>query len=258
MVEITQADREILAAEYATDPRYAGNAKVVRDGTHDDDTMYKHPLRAIAKLRAELEAARPLPREQQPGLEWRDFNSPGLKQQSLYFNGRSIGMVQKYGFDDQWQVHFHGDFSKHATEAEARQALWDAATAWLSSCATPLRDKTVCGSETAENERQVDGVHTQAGSSDSAAKRGSAGWQDIATAPKDGHFLTFAPDARESRQIQVAQFRDGKPFVVGGVFAFDHKPLTHWMTLPPSPLDTPRVAAEVASHPASEPQSIGD
>ena len=91
-----------------------------------DELVRTHP--AIAAI----QAMPPLPREQQPGLEWRDFNSPGLKQQSLYFNGRSIGMVQKYGFEDQWLMHFQGDFAKFDTEAEARQALWDAATEWLS------------------------------------------------------------------------------------------------------------------------------
>jgi hypothetical protein len=64
-------------------------------------------------------------------LEWRDHLSPGLNQYSLYFNGRSVGMVQKYGFDNQWQVHFQGDFSKVDTEQEARQALEASARSWL-------------------------------------------------------------------------------------------------------------------------------
>lgn len=47
--EVTQADRELLAAEYGE-----GMASLIREGTYD--SRYKPVLRAISKLRSQLEA----------------------------------------------------------------------------------------------------------------------------------------------------------------------------------------------------------
>lgn len=64
-------------------------------------------------------------------------------------------------------------------------------------------------------------------------------WQPIETAPKDGMVLVYCPDARQGKEIVAAQLKAGKPFLVSGIFAFDHAPATHWMPLPPPPKDQP-------------------
>ena len=55
----------------------------------------------------------------------------GAGQHSLQYHGRQIGFIQKWKADDQWQVHFMGDFAKVETEAYAREALMSSAIAWL-------------------------------------------------------------------------------------------------------------------------------
>ena len=59
-------------------------------------------------------------------------------------------------------------------------------------------------------------------------------WQPIKAAPEEGVFLVYRPtDTR--RPIQGGRgSKSGK--VVGGVFHFDAKPITHWMELPAPPL----------------------
>lgn len=62
------------------------------------------------------------------------------------------------------------------------------------------------------------------------------GWLPIESAPQDDDVLGYAPGARAGKKITNVKMKDGKPFVVGGVFAFDHAPVTHWMPLPPPPV----------------------
>lgn len=66
------------------------------------------------------------PQSKQPGLEWRG--------DSLYFNGRNIGNIYAIGGEDENGITLLSNkgLGSRKTEAEARQALWDAATAWLS------------------------------------------------------------------------------------------------------------------------------
>jgi hypothetical protein len=68
-----------------------------------------------------------------------------------------------------------------------------------------------------------------------AAPAPTGQWQDIATAPKDGVFLVFMPQERPDDQIQVAKWHPNVK-VIGGCFAFDRKPVTHFYPLPPPPL----------------------
>ena len=61
------------------------------------------------------------------------------------------------------------------------------------------------------------------------------GWAAIETAPQEGVFLVYMPDeARPARRVQVADWHPNVK-VVGGLFAFDCAPITHWMPLPPPP-----------------------
>lgn len=58
-------------------------------------------------------------------------------------------------------------------------------------------------------------------------------WQPIETAPKDGrHLVKLDCDRYE---VDIARFRDGKPFIVGSEFHFDRGKVTHWMPLPSPP-----------------------
>lgn len=58
-------------------------------------------------------------------------------------------------------------------------------------------------------------------------------WQPIDTAPKTGTFLVYMPEDTRT-PIQVAEWHPNVK-VIGGVFAFDAKPVTHWMPFPPPP-----------------------
>ena len=61
------------------------------------------------------------------------------------------------------------------------------------------------------------------------------GWGAIETAPQEGVFLVYSPDeARPARRVQVADWHPNVK-VVGGLFAFDCAPITHWMPLPHPP-----------------------
>lgn len=60
------------------------------------------------------------------------------------------------------------------------------------------------------------------------------GWRPIETAPAQGEFLVFQPAARRSK-INSAWRSANVVFVIGGAFAFDTEPATHWMPLPPAP-----------------------
>ncbi|WP_229011627.1 DUF551 domain-containing protein [Paraburkholderia gardini] len=61
-------------------------------------------------------------------------------------------------------------------------------------------------------------------------------WQPIETAPAEGQFLVYMPD--EKRQpIQVARWHPNVK-IIGGAFAFDLPPPTHWMPLPEPPTGT--------------------
>ena len=58
-------------------------------------------------------------------------------------------------------------------------------------------------------------------------------WQPIETAPKDGQFLVYMP-TDDRQPMQVAKWHPNVK-VIGGVFAFDAEPPTHWMPLPSAP-----------------------
>ena len=69
------------------------------------------------------------------------------------------------------------------------------------------------------------------------------GWRAIETAPQEGVFLVYSPDeARPARRVQVADWHPNVK-VVGGLFAFDCAPITHWMPLP-----LPPTSAEGVKH----------
>lgn len=61
------------------------------------------------------------------------------------------------------------------------------------------------------------------------------GWRPIETAPREGMVLGYSPSAREDNQTVAVKMRNGKPFLVNGIFAFDAKPITHWRPLPTPP-----------------------
>ena len=61
-------------------------------------------------------------------------------------------------------------------------------------------------------------------------------WQPIETAPKDGTFLVYMPDEIEHWRVMPMHMNDGKRFTIGHHLAFDSKPVTHWMPLPPPPV----------------------
>jgi hypothetical protein len=62
-------------------------------------------------------------------------------------------------------------------------------------------------------------------------------WQPIETAPESGVFLVYIPGERAEDRVHVAKWHPNVR-VIGGVFAFDRKPPTHWMPLPPTPSST--------------------
>lgn len=59
-------------------------------------------------------------------------------------------------------------------------------------------------------------------------------WKPMDTAPETGVFLVYMPAEREKDRIQVAKWHPNVK-VIGGCFAFDRKPATHWMPLPAEP-----------------------
>lgn len=59
-------------------------------------------------------------------------------------------------------------------------------------------------------------------------------WQPIETAPENGTFLVFMPEERADRRIQVGIWRPNIK-VIGNMFSFDCKPVTHWAPLPEEP-----------------------
>ena len=61
-------------------------------------------------------------------------------------------------------------------------------------------------------------------------------WQPIETATGTRTVLGYLPGERESRRVTAVQLRDGKPWIVGSIFAFDLTPVTHWMPCPAAPL----------------------
>lgn len=63
---------------------------------------------------------------------------------------------------------------------------------------------------------------------------GEPNWRPIETAPKDGLFLVYMPGERPSERIHVARWHPNVK-IIGGLFAFDRKPATHWMPLSPEP-----------------------
>lgn len=64
----------------------------------------------------------------------------------------------------------------------------------------------------------------------------AGGWLPIESSPKEGTFLVYTPTERESRRYQVMH-RQKNFAVIGGIFAFDCDPPTHWMPLPTPPKD---------------------
>lgn len=59
-------------------------------------------------------------------------------------------------------------------------------------------------------------------------------WRAVEDVPEDGTFLVYMPtDTR--RPMQVARWHPNCK-VIGGAFAFDCDPVTHWMPLPPAPV----------------------
>lgn len=59
-------------------------------------------------------------------------------------------------------------------------------------------------------------------------------WQPIETAPQEGEFLVFLPTARMSK-VQAARRNVNGVTVIGGSFAFEREPATHWMPTPDHP-----------------------
>jgi len=59
------------------------------------------------------------------------------------------------------------------------------------------------------------------------------GWRPISEIPEQGQFLVYMPE-EERAPVQVAQWRPNVK-VIGGLFSFDCKPITHFMELPAPP-----------------------
>lgn len=49
------------------------------------------------------------------------------------------------------------------------------------------------------------------------------------------YVLVYIPDGSPSGPIQSCRLREGKPFVIGGIFAWDARKPSHWAEYPDAP-----------------------
>jgi hypothetical protein len=59
-------------------------------------------------------------------------------------------------------------------------------------------------------------------------------WLPIETAPQEGSFLVYMPEARKGKRVQVCTVRNTIN-VIGGTFDFDQPPRTLWAPIPALP-----------------------